>query len=90
MSVVARLLRPWHRLVAWAAWLDVDMMTEQRSHTVKLIVQLEQRLAAATKRRHIAELQHALRVERAHLAGLDYSIRETNRTATRAAMLAQL
>lgn len=85
--MIARL---WHRIVAEFAFIDLRDLQSQRRYTARLIASLEIALKSATQPKRIAELQAALRIERAHAAGIDYAIRDTERTATQAAMLARI
>ncbi len=84
------MIRLYHRLVARLCWWDNERLKEDISYTAKLIARIELDLRHATKQSRIAELQAALRNERAHLAGLDYCKRRNDEIATRAAMAARL
>lgn len=84
------LIRLWHRLVAEFKWLDLRDLQAQRRHTMKLIGQIEHALRFEKRPKRVAELEHALNIERAYLRGIDHCIREGERVATRAAMLARI
>lgn len=90
MSLIRRLLRPFYRLQARIAWWDNDRLKDERRHTVKLLVQLEAAERREPNAKRIKEIQAAIRIERAHIAGIDYAMRANSQQATRAAMAAQL
>jgi hypothetical protein len=82
--------RLYHRIIARLCWWDNDRLKADRAHTVRLLMQLEMSERRQTSARRIAEIQAALRIERAHLAGIDYAMRANNQRATRAAMAARI